>query len=200
MRPLFTIHAGEFLVGEYIENTFKSLNVWVPAKDTGVDLLITDKTAKRATSLQVKLSRDYLKPEAIDDFDHELIAGGWLLLDHDKIEKSSADWWVIILVSHERRMKPQFIVIPPSELLFRLQQIHGKSKKYHFYPWVTKSGVCLDGRGIRKQDRALLNKNEFELGPRDLSCFLNNWSCLHQLKSDNSPLTHHSSGTLNSIP
>ena len=91
MRPLFTIHAGEFLVGEYIENTFKSLNVWVPAKDTGVDLLITDKTAKRATSLQVKLSRDYRKPEAIDDFDNELIAGGWLLLDHDKIEKSSAD-------------------------------------------------------------------------------------------------------------
>lgn len=185
MRPFFTIHAGEFLVGEYIENTFKSLNVWLPAKDTGVDLLITDKTAKKTTSLQVKLSRDYRKPEAVDDFDHELIAGGWLMLDHEKIAKSSADWWVIILVSHERRMKPQFIVIRPSELLSRLQDIHGESKKYHFYPWVTKSGVCLDGRGILKKDRNLLNKNDFVLGSRDLSCFLNNWSCLDELNSSN---------------
>jgi hypothetical protein len=46
MRPLFTLHAGEFLVGEYIERTFPSLNVWVPAKDTGVDLLITDESAQ----------------------------------------------------------------------------------------------------------------------------------------------------------
>lgn len=184
MRPFFTIHAGEFLVGEYIQNTFKSLNVWVPAKDTGVDLLITDKTAKRATSIQVKLSRDYRKQEAVDDFDHELIAGGWLLLDHEKIEKSSADWWVIILVSHERKMKPQFIIISPSELLSRLEKIHGKSKKYHFYPWVTRSGLCLDGRGIRKHDRISLSKNQFELGSRDLSSFLNNWSCLHKLETE----------------
>lgn len=80
----------------------------------------------------MKLSRDYRKPEAIDDFDYELIAGGWLLLDHDKIQKSSADWWVIILVSHERKLKPQFIVIPPSELLSRLQQIHGNQKNTTF--------------------------------------------------------------------
>ena len=195
MRPLFTIHAGEFLVGEYIENSYKSLNVWVPAKDTGVDLLITDKSAKKATSIQVKLSRDYSKPEAVDDFDRELIAGGWLLFDHEKIENSLADWWVIILVSHESRMKPQFIVIPPTELLSRLEKIHGKSKKYHFYPWVTKSGLCLDGRGIRKQDRISLSKREFDLGPRDLSNFLNNWSCLANLETEMCPKTHLSSGT-----
>lgn len=181
MRPLFTVHAGEFLVGEHIEKTFSSLNVWVPAKDTGVDLLVTDAGARHTASLQVKLSRDYRLPEATEDFDRSLIAAGWLTLDHGKIEKSPAEWWVIVLVSHERKMKPQFIVIPPSELLSRLVQIHGKSKKYHFYPWVTKSGLCLEGRGLRKPERALLASGTLQLGPRDLSTFLNNWSCLQNL-------------------
>ena len=42
MRPIFTIHAGEFIVGEHLERKFKGLNVWVPTKDTGVDLLVTN--------------------------------------------------------------------------------------------------------------------------------------------------------------
>ena len=181
MRPLFTVHAGEFLVGEHIERTFPSLNVWVPAKDTGVDLLVTDVGARNAVSLQVKLSRDYRLPEATEAFDRSLVAAGWLTLAHDKIEKSPADWWVIVLVSHERKMKPQFIVIPPSDLLKRFIQIHGKSKKYHFYPWVTKAGLCLEGRGLGKPERALLADGKLELGPRDLSPLLNNWSCLQRL-------------------
>lgn len=43
MRPLFTIHAGEYVVGEFIENNLGDLNVWIPAKDTGIDLLVTNK-------------------------------------------------------------------------------------------------------------------------------------------------------------
>ena len=181
LRPLFTVHAGEFLVGEHIERTFRSLNVWIPAKDTGVDLLVTDVGARNSVSLQVKLSRDYRLPEARDAFELSLVAAGWLALSHEKIEKSSAEWWVIVLVSHERKMKPQFIVIRPAELLRRFVRIHGKAKRYNFYPWVTKSGLCLDGRGLRKQERARLAGDSLDLGPRDLSPFLNNWSCLHHL-------------------
>jgi len=62
MRPLFTVHAGEFLVGDRIERAFPSLNVWISAKDTGVDPLITDHSGQKTVSLQVKLSRDYKKP------------------------------------------------------------------------------------------------------------------------------------------
>ncbi len=36
MKPVFTIHEGEYLVGSYIENKFKKINLWVPSKDTGV--------------------------------------------------------------------------------------------------------------------------------------------------------------------
>ena len=46
MKPLFTVHAGEYLVGSYIEENFKNLNVWVPSKDTGIDLLVTDSENK----------------------------------------------------------------------------------------------------------------------------------------------------------
>ncbi|NWG86127.1 MAG: hypothetical protein HXY26_01205 [Hydrogenophilaceae bacterium] len=53
MRPLFTVHAGELLAGEYIERHFRNTNVWVPTKDTGTDLLVTDKKNQATVSLQV---------------------------------------------------------------------------------------------------------------------------------------------------
>jgi len=178
MRPLFTVHAGEFLVGEFIEKSFRSLNVWIPSKDTGIDLLVTNKRNSSTVSLQVKLSRDYKVPEAANDFDRSLLAAGWLTLAHDKIAKSTADYWVIVLVSHERKMQPQFIVIPPSELLKRLVAIHGLSKNYQVYPWVTKSKVALEGRGLLKAEKKALAAGSLALGHRDLSEFLGNWSAL----------------------
>jgi hypothetical protein len=36
MKPIFTIHAGEYLVGSYIEEHYKYFNVWIPSKDTGI--------------------------------------------------------------------------------------------------------------------------------------------------------------------
>lgn len=60
MRPMFTVHAGEFLVGQYIEERFKNKNVWVPTKDLGIDLLVTNRTRQESMALQVKFSRDFL--------------------------------------------------------------------------------------------------------------------------------------------
>jgi hypothetical protein len=60
MRPLFTVHAGEFLVGQHIEASFKDKNVWVPTKDGGVDLLVTNLANTKTVTLQVKFSRDFL--------------------------------------------------------------------------------------------------------------------------------------------
>ena len=60
MRPLFTIHAGEFVVGDHIERKFRRVNLWVPSRDTGTDLLITDSKNENTVSLQVKFSRDFL--------------------------------------------------------------------------------------------------------------------------------------------
>lgn len=43
MKPLFTLLAGEYLVGRLIEARFRHTNHWVPAKRTGVDLLVSDR-------------------------------------------------------------------------------------------------------------------------------------------------------------
>ena len=48
MRPMFTIHAGEFLVGQHIELFFKDKNVWVPTKGSGIDLLVANSLNKKS--------------------------------------------------------------------------------------------------------------------------------------------------------
>jgi len=184
MRSIFTIHAGEFLVGEHIEKNFPSLNVWIPSKDTGTDFLVTNKKdSSKSVTLQVKMSRDYKPAYAKNEFDRKLIAGGWINLSHMKIEKSPADYWVFILVSHERKMKPIYIIIPREELLERLVKIHGKSENYKFYPWVLDTGIALEGRGLLKSDKESIAADSFILGERDLSMYLECWTPLENISN-----------------
>jgi hypothetical protein len=81
MRPIFTIHAGEFLLGAHLEAAFKGINIWVPAKDTGVDLLITDRGNKKTVSFQVKFSRDFLTTHMEAMFQNPLRVCGWFSLE-----------------------------------------------------------------------------------------------------------------------
>jgi len=60
MKPLFTVHGGEYIVGSYIEQHYQRVNVWIPSRDTGVDLLVSDHRSRHATSLQVKYSKNFL--------------------------------------------------------------------------------------------------------------------------------------------
>ena len=184
MRPIFTIHAGEFLVGEYIEKNYQKLNVWVPSKDTGVDLLVTNKSNSKSISLQVKLSRDYRSIQNVDEFVRSMDVGGWLSLDRKKIKQSTADYWVFILVSHEKRVDPKHIIIKPDQLLSQLEATHGQCNRYNFYPWVMKNKTAFDGRGLSKSDKVKLLDGTLDLGPRDFSPYLSNWSPLDVLQKN----------------
>jgi hypothetical protein len=181
MRPIFTVHAGEFLIGEYIEKKYPKLNVWVPSKDTGVDLLVTNKANSESVSLQVKLSRDYRSIQTVDEFVQNMSVAGWLMLDHKKISASTANLWVFILVSHEKRVEPKHLIIEPQQLLRQLVATHGESKRYNFYPWVMKNSVALDGRGLSVSDKNRLLAENFELGARNYSNCLANWDALDKL-------------------
>ena len=77
MKPLFTIHAGEFVVGDFVERHFPRVNVWVPTRDTGIDLLVTDSRSDRKVSIQVKFSRDFLATHMPAVFQKPLRACGW---------------------------------------------------------------------------------------------------------------------------
>jgi hypothetical protein len=131
MTPLFTIHAGEYLAGSYIERHFKNrFNVWIPSKDTGIDLLVSDCQNRRTASLQVKFGKDFL-PEMASELRGPLRAVSWFAINRDKLRASKADFWVFVLRGLERR-SPDFVIVPTAEFQRRLRRIHGLKKKIDF--------------------------------------------------------------------
>ena len=180
MRPLFTIHAGEFVVGDHIERNFRRVNLWVPSRDTGTDLLVTDSRNAKAVSLQVKFSRDFLATHMPTIFQKPLRACGWWSLNREKIAKSTADYWVFVLVGFERR-STDFVIIKPSELLARLDTIHGKAKTIQSYLWVTEKNRCWETRGLKRQEQLAIAQGQYSNGERDFSTYLENWSSVQAL-------------------
>jgi len=180
MKPIFTVHAGEYLVGSYIEQKFKGLNVWVPTKDTGIDLLVTDKKNKKTASLQVKFSKDFLVTHMAEVFQKGLVACGWWTLNPVKIRDSNADLWIFVLHAFTEK-KLQFIIIPPNELFQRLKSLHGNLKVLQTYLWVTKKKKCWETRGLKKKDQVLIANNLFSDKERDFTDYLNNWESLKKL-------------------
>ncbi len=184
MRPLFTIHAGEYLVGSEIEQHFKKekLNVWIPSKDTGVDLLVTDFQNRRTASLQVKFGKDFLPTHMPSEFQEPLRVCGWFTVNRDKLLKSQADFWVFVMIGFKRHSR-DFVVIPKAELERRLSQIHDFDKKtIHSYLWVTEQNRCWEARDLKggKVDRLRIKDDDFECPVRDFTKFLNEkgWAAL----------------------
>jgi hypothetical protein len=91
MKLLFTLHAGEYLVGAFLEKTFKRMNVWVSVRATGVDLLVTNGRNRTSVSVQVKFSKDFLVTHMAPEFQEQMRACGWWTIDRDKLAKSPAD-------------------------------------------------------------------------------------------------------------
>jgi hypothetical protein len=174
MKPLFTIHAGEYLVGEYIERNFPRWNVWLPSKDTGVDFLVTDTKNRKAVSLQVKFSKDHSfngSPLLLS----RMLAGGWWSLDARKIQKSNADFRIFVLPSFVEK-ETSFIILSRDELVRSFKAIHGAAKqRIDFFLCVTKTKRCWEARNLHKADMELIAFDRFEDKNRDLTLFLNAW-------------------------
>jgi hypothetical protein len=177
VKPLFTIHAGEFLLGCEIERKFRNVNIWIPAKDTGVDFLVSNSDNTVTVSLQVKFSRDYLPTHMTDTVIHnELRAFGWWTPTRQQIEKSRAQYWVFVLVGFTAR-STDFIIIKPDELLKRLDIIHeNPMEKFQSYLWVTQHDKCFETRGLKRSDQLLIGHKKFKNDARDFSAYLNNWT------------------------
>lgn len=180
MKPLFTIHAGEYLVGSHIERHFKRVKIWVPSRDTGVDLLVTDNRKRHAVSLQVKFSRDYRDTRKGFELQKRIRAIGWWKIDRDKLRTSIADFWVLVLQGFANRTT-DFIIVPPRELLRRLHSIHGSKKTIHSYLWVTESRQCWETRGLQRGDERRIADRKFQNPDRAFTKWLNNWSPVAKL-------------------
>jgi hypothetical protein len=177
MQPIFTIHAGEYLVGSYVEEKYKNINIWIPSKDTGIDLLLTNSKNTKSISLQVKFSKDFLVTHMDGIFQKGLKSCGWWTLNYDKIKKSEADYWVFVLHSFNHK-NMQFVLIKPNELLTRLTHIHGKDKTIQSYLWVTEKDKCWETRGLNKKDQILIANHSYKNENRDFTKYLNNWNDL----------------------
>lgn len=180
MKPLFTIHGGEFLVGSHIQRKFRRVNLWLPAKDSGVDLLVTDSQVLNAVSLQVKFSRDFLVTDMAAVFQKPLRACGWYTIKLNKLRKSAADLWVFVLLGFERRTR-DFIIVPRRQLWRRFQSIHGSPKTIQCYLWVTARNGCWEARGLRRKDQVQIANGGFRERHRDFTKWLNNWGPIEKL-------------------
>jgi hypothetical protein len=182
MRPMFTVHAGEFLVGQYIEGKLKK-NVWLPTKDVGVDLLVTNSANTKTATLQVKFSRDFLPimklpPSVLT----ELKSCTWFSVDQNKLARSPAHYWVLVLLGFEKRTY-DYVIIEPKGLLKKLQAIDDASPRYQVYVWVTKQKPerAWLTRKLNKEDQDQIARGTFKNLDRDVTEYLNNWSAIESL-------------------
>jgi len=172
MKPIFSVHAGESLAGSQIERQFKQLNVWVPSRDRGIDLLVSDSQNERTLSFQVKFGKDWLVTHVRPEFQPALRACGWWTVDPDKLRRSPADFWVFVSFGFVGRTK-DFVVVPTRELQRRLAAIHGGDKM--MYLWVTSREKCWETRGLRHAEQLQIADGRYENRMRDFSKWLNRW-------------------------
>jgi hypothetical protein len=171
MRPLFTIHAGEYLVGLHVQKILK-LNAWIPAKDTGIDLLVTDSGNTYATSLQVKYGKDFL-PEMKAELRSSLRCFSWFALNMAKLAASRAEFWVFVLQGFKSD-NPDFIVIPTVELRRRLTEIHSSdSGRLQIYFCSTEANRCWEARGLGNADKIAIASGTFDNAALDFTEYLN---------------------------
>lgn len=177
MRPLFTVHAGEFLVGSEVERRLPGAHVWLPSKDTGIDLLVTNSRNTRSVSLQVKYSRDYAM------FHKGLLACGWWTLDRGKLRVSPADLWVLVLLPFRPgegldRTDVQYVIMSPKILAERMGSIHGRARAVQSYLWVTQEKRCWEVRGVTRKAVAGMVEGRSADRRREFTRYLNAWELL----------------------
>lgn len=175
MKPLFTIHEGEFLVGDHINRKLgHRVEVWVPTKDTGIDLLVTPKRGRRkAIGLQVKFSRGFGVPE---DLAHRVLTSSWFTLNPAKIRESRADLWVFVILT--LRHAEHYVVIPTRSLRRLIPRDAGKT--WHIYLWVCRDGECFEVRALSDDARRALVAGGRRVARHDYSKWLERWDLLSQ--------------------
>jgi hypothetical protein len=161
-------------VGKFIEENIPTSKVWIPSKDTGIDMLVTDSENLKTVSIQVKYSKDFSEG-SVNDFDRKLKACGWWRLNRDKVEESEANYWVFVLYNVLGKV-PDFLIIEPMCLLEKTMKYQKDSKVITVYFWVTKDGKrCWDGRGLKEKERNEIINSKSENDSRNFTQFLNNW-------------------------
>lgn len=192
MKTIFTIHAGEYLVGSAIEKQCKDWEIWLPSRDTGIDLLMRHKQNKTTKSIQVKFSKSWTETHTKEEFRRNFNTQGWWSLNKQKIKNSPADFWIFALYSFDNK-KHDYLIFPKEELIHLYRNIGHWNKvnrngnevnTIQSYFWTFKNNTAIEGRGVTKKQLSKLFKKPDSLNTdpdikkRNVSNNLNNWSIL----------------------
>jgi hypothetical protein len=178
MKPIFTVDAGEYLVGEKLER--RGLRVWVPSKDAGVDLLVMDRAIRRSVRLQVKMSRDYSDKDS-GKIGAEIEASGFFSVWIERLRKDAADFWVFVIVGAKLK-KGQFLFIRPGDLFGRLSKLkEKKNRPQHFFLWIAKDGRCWETEGLSRDDLRKIALGKYKNPLRDLTPIVRDWSAIEKM-------------------
>ncbi len=172
MKPIFTVHAGEFLVGQYIAQKYKGkYEVWLPAKDIGVDLLVTHRNKpKPIVKIQVKHSRSHMKRITPSS---EFAARGWYTIRGKQLRKPRAEWWVFVI--SPTYSGHHYIIIPRKDLKKMVGS--GRGTKV-LYLSLLKDGRCFNTRGLTKGQTMKAIYDGDIPSYRDWSPYVEAWSSM----------------------
>lgn len=181
MKTIFTIHAGEFLVGETLEKLSidnNKLKIWIPSKDTGIDLLVSNFEMSQFTSIHVKYSRDFNETNNYGAIKEGCKSSGWWTLKLKDIQNTKADFWIFVLYQiHNKDF--DFIIIPKENLITLYNILNeGKdiNKPFHSYITINVENKVFETRDLKKQEKLQIASNIYQNTNRDLTSFLNNWN------------------------
>jgi hypothetical protein len=158
-----------------LESRFPKRRVWIPSKDSGIDLLLTEADCSKVASLQVKFSKDHLASGKEARATSDIKSGGWWAFNRKKLRESEADYWVLVLCEFNSR-KYDYVVVPSRELARRYDAIAPDIETIQSYFWVTRAGKCWETRGLAKAELQEICNGTYEDKQRDFSAFLNKWS------------------------
>lgn len=180
MKPIFSIHAGEYLVGSEIEKQCPDWEIWLPSRDVGTDLLIRHKSTKQTKSIQVKFSKSWTETHTRVEFRKHFRTQGWWTLKKDKVRSSPADYWIFALYSFDTS-KNDYLIFRKEELI----NLYKSNKRWdnetiQSYFWTLKNDTAFEGRGLKKKEIQRLLDYPQEFQKRDVSFHLNNWSILKE--------------------
>jgi len=179
MKPLFTIHGGEYLFGITMELRFPELRIWIPAKDDGIDFLVTDVEHKKTLSVQVKYSKDFNWSHGNPVLKPHVKSAGWYSLNREKIENSKADYWVMVNYDGVKK-NTDFLFIKPQDLLTKYDSLGRTGKRIESYIMVMNNGECYETRGMRKREMNTILSGSLSNTNRCLKPYIEEWGVIEK--------------------
>ncbi len=165
LKNFYSLEAGEALVVSELRRAIprsnvRDVEVFLPAKDVGVDVLLVNLVTKRSVSIQVKESVLYRRSRRF-----------WFTIDEKKINmgRRIVDFYVFVLYdmiegSGRLSLQPRYVIVSEEAFEGRLGKKKLSGGKYHFY--------------FRLEDNKVVEERDLRIAyPEDC---LDNWGLILQ--------------------